>query len=487
MESNYQEFDSILNMAQQLQSENDFVKALDLYKKLIALNEIPKLHQTMGQIYLILGRVEEALKSFKSQLLLDPTNKEVYFFIGNCYIMLKRYAEAIKTYEKSIELDPHNPYTYDNMANAWEELNSYSQALECRKKASELKPDDAFIQCSIGNSLYKLELKEQAMEIYNNAASLDPNCPEVYYHMGNCQCSMEDYKHAIKSYLKAIALNPNFIDALNNMGNAHFDIGSLDDTITYYQKAKELDPENPDVLNNLGDLYSILGEKDNAIKCYRSILENYNDELLENLIKKKVERCPVHPLGYVNQRQKHYKKYLGDFSRVMHTIAEEKRPFIDIYEIPPQKGRYYWTYITGGMSDISQTVSDETSSSINPFTELVIYTNQKSIWARKVLYNVAYFPFLNSTNIQYGNTVKFDYPFTEESEMKNVLILDTKGEERNFLDFKLDTNKVSFLRILPISESELKYKNRYGTSSLLNKFAEAQLDFVSNITRKPIV
>lgn len=485
METNIKNFNSMLKTAQNLQFEGKFEEALKLYKKLVSIKEDPKLYLAIGQIYLILGRIDGALKNFKNLARLEPDNKEVYLFIANCYTMLKRYGEAIKAYEKALEFNPDNAYIYDNMANAWEELKMYNYSLEYRKKAVSLKPDDEYIQCNTGNTLYKLDLKEEAMQTYKNSINLNPKYPDVYYYMGNCLCSMENYKEAIQFYLKALNLDPGFIDALNNLGNAYFDIGNLDEALTYYQKAKELDPYNPEILNNLGDLYSILGEYDNAVEYYNTILENYHDELIENLIKTKKEKCPIHPMGYVKQRQKHYKKYLGEFSRVMYTITEDKKPFIDIYEIPPQKGRYFWTYITGGMSDNAQNISS--NKNVNPYTELIIYTNEKSIWARKVLYNLAYFPFLNDTYLTYGSTVEFDSLFIEGSYMKNALLLDTKVEEKGFFDFELDGKKINFLRVLLISDEELKYKNEHGLSSLLNKFSESQLDFTVDIMRKSVI
>jgi len=487
MKISNENFDLYLNNAHKLQSDGEFEKAIDLYKKLASVNEDPELYKNLGQVYLILGRVEEALRNFKTLSKLDPNNKEVYFFLGNCYSMLKRYSEAIKAFEQALELDSNNAYIYDNMANAWEELKMYNSSLECRQKAVTLKPDDSFIQCSVGNTLYKLDLKEEAIQVYKNSACLDPKFADVYYFMGNCLCSMENYKEAIQSYSMALDLDPNFIDTLNNLGNAYFDIGNLDEALSHYLKAKEIDTNNPEVLNNLGDLYSVLGETDEALKYYDIILDNYYDELVENVVKRKKERCPIHPAGYVNARDKHYRKFIGNFSRVLHTIAEDKRPFIDIYEIPPQKGRYFWTYITSGMSDTAQNVDLEQGGKITDRTELIIYTNEKSIWARKVLYNIAYYPFLHNTFVNYASTIEFDFPFIEESDLKNAILLDTKVEEKGLHEFELEGKKVNFLRVLPISDNELKYKEKNGLNSLLNKFSEAQMDFIVNISRKSVL
>ena len=487
MEISKENFDSCLDTACQLQFNGEFEEAIEQYKKLLLVNEDPKLYKNLGQIYLILGRVEEALKNFKTLSRLNPSNKEVYFFLGNCYSMLKRYNEAIKAFEHALKLDSNNPYIYDNMANAWEELKMYNSSLECRQKAITLKPDDAFIQCSIGNTLYKLDLKEEAMQVYKNSACLDPKFADVYYLMGNCLCSMENYKEAIQSYSMTLDLDPDSVDALNNLGNAYFDIGNLDEALSYYLKAKEIDTNNPEVLNNLGDLYSVLGETDEALRYYDIILDNYSDELVENVIKRKKGRCPIHPAGYVRDRDKHYRKYIGNFSRVLHTIAEDKRPFIDIYEIPPQKGRYFWTYITSGMSDIAQNINIEQAGKTTDRTELILYTSEKSIWARKVLYNIAYYPFLHNTYVNYASTIKFDFPFIEESDLKNALLLDTKVEEKGMHEFELKGKKVNFLRVLPVSDNELKYKEKHGLNTLLNKFSEAQMDFIVDITRESVL
>jgi len=481
------DYNAKFNTAQKLLNSGEYDKALDIFKQLALAGDSSEIQQFIGHIFLQLGRIDEALKSFKNQARLQPESKEAYFYIGNCCFMLKKYNEAIKAFEKSIEIDPNNPYAFDNMANAWEELKMFNNSLDARKKASELKPGDAYIKCNMANTLSKLELYEEAMQIYKESAALNPEFPEVYYYMGNCLCLIENYKQAIQSYSMAIDLDPFFIDALNNLGNAYFDIGNQDQALIYYSKAKEIDSQSAEVLNNLGDLYSVLGDKDNSLDCYNNILENYNDELVENLIKGKKERCPVHPASYVISRQKHYRKYIGEFSRVLHTIAEDKKPFIDIYEIPPQKGRYFWTYITGGMSDVSQNTNVDSGAKASTHTELVLYTNEKSVWARKVLYNLAYFPFLNNTYIHYSSTAEFDFSFIEGSEMKNAIILDTQAEERGFLDFELEGKKVNFLRVQPISDSELRYKNASGLSAFLNLLSEKQVDFVVDIMRKPVI
>lgn len=481
------EYTAKFNSAQKLQNSGEYDKALDILKQLALTGDSSEIQQIIGKIYLILGRIDEALKSFRNQARLNPDSKEAYFYIGNCYFMLKKYNEAIKAFEKSIEIHHDNPYAFDNMANAWEELKMFNNSLDARKKASELKPEDAYIKCNMANTLSKLELYDEALQVYKESAALNPKFPEVYYYMGNCLCSMENYKQAIQSYTMAIDLDPFFVDALNNLGNAYFDIGNQEKALIYYSRAKEIDSQNAEVLNNLGDLYSVLGDKDKALDCYNNILENYNDELVENLIKGKKERCPVHPADYVINRQKHYRKYIGEFSRVLHTIAEDKKPFIDIYEIPPQKGRYFWTYITGGMSDISQNTNVDTGAKSTTHTELIIYTNEKSLWARKVLYNLAYFPFLNNTYLHYSSTAEFDFSFIEDSEMKNAIILDTQVEEKGFLNFELNGKRINFLRIQPISDSELKFKNDKGLSAFLNLLSEKQVDFVANIMRKPVI
>lgn len=478
------EYNTKFNAAQKLFNTGEYDKALDIFKQLAVAGDSSTIQQTIGQTYLLLGRIDEALKSFRNQARLDPESKEAYFYIGNCCFMLKKYNEAIKAFERSIEIDSNNPYAFDNMANAWEELKMFNNSLDSRKKASELKPEDAYIKCNMANTLSKLELNEEAIQVYKESAALNPKFSEVYYHMGNCLCAMENYKQAVQSYSMAIDLDPYFIDALNNLGNAYFDIGNHEQALSFYLKAKEIDSQSAEILNNLGDLYSVLGDSNNAIDCYNSILENYNDELVETLIKNKKERCPVHPAGYVEQRQKHYRKFIGDFSRVLYTIAEEKKPYIDIYEIPPQKGRYFWTYITGGMSDAGQNSPD---GSVSTRTELMLYTGEKSLWARKLLYNLAYFPFLNNLSLKYASTIDFDFSMVEGSEMINAIMLDTQVEEKGFLDFELDGKKVSFLRVQPISDSELRYKNTNGLSSFINLFSEKQVDFVTNIMRKPII
>jgi len=95
----------------------------------------------IAQIAYRSGNYQNALFAFNSALTNTPDRKErgrLLHNIGNCYMQLKRFQEAIKTYRKSLRLNPENAATCYNLNQAMR-LN--------RKKSSpnnnELPPDNS--------------------------------------------------------------------------------------------------------------------------------------------------------------------------------------------------------------------------------------------------------------------------------------------------------------------------------------------------------
>lgn len=90
-------------------SEKAFESAVTAYKKIIAANaEDDNAHFHLGLSYNKLNEDEDAAKSLREAVKLQPENVEYQTELGAVYIKLAKYYEAVTALKKAVELDPDN-------------------------------------------------------------------------------------------------------------------------------------------------------------------------------------------------------------------------------------------------------------------------------------------------------------------------------------------------------------------------------------------
>ncbi len=92
----------LLKEANKAYYENDFDKAISLYKKLLnSVKENSNLHYNLGVIYLRKGKYKEAIEEFKKTTQINPKNADAYYNLGILYeSFLGDKEEAVNYYKK---------------------------------------------------------------------------------------------------------------------------------------------------------------------------------------------------------------------------------------------------------------------------------------------------------------------------------------------------------------------------------------------------
>jgi len=92
----------LLREANKAYYENDFDKAISLYKKLLNfVKENSNLHYNLGVIYLRKGEYKKAIEEFKKATRINPKNADAYYNLGIIYeSFLGEREEAIRCYRK---------------------------------------------------------------------------------------------------------------------------------------------------------------------------------------------------------------------------------------------------------------------------------------------------------------------------------------------------------------------------------------------------
>jgi len=153
-----------------------FEKAIPIQKKIAETRENDaKAWGTLGILYGILKKPEEALQYFNKAIELNPKNPNFYTYKGNTLLNLQRFEEAIASYDKAIELDPKNPDFYYNKGIALADFQRFDEAISLYDKAIAINPNHANSCYNKACALSMLGKEEESIACLEKAIELDPS------------------------------------------------------------------------------------------------------------------------------------------------------------------------------------------------------------------------------------------------------------------------------------------------------------------------
>jgi len=131
-----------LQEAYEAQMEGDFDRAVELYKKSIALHPTAEAHTFLGWTYHFQGKIEEAIAECKLAIEVDPDFGNPYNDIGSYLIGLERYDEAIPWLDRAITAKRYDPrhFPYFNLGRAYLAKGMINRARENFEQALEIEP-----------------------------------------------------------------------------------------------------------------------------------------------------------------------------------------------------------------------------------------------------------------------------------------------------------------------------------------------------------
>ena len=242
------------NLGKYKKAEEDYTKAIEIIFNYVNDNKIDILY----------SKKEYSIEVIK----LRSNLSDAYYNRGNLYLNLGRNEEAEADYTKAIEINPNDAQAYNNKGTLYYNLGRYKEAEVDYTKAIQLNPNYSQAYNNRGVLYTNLGRNEEAEADYNKAIKINPNYPQAYYSKGILYINSGKYKEALENYNKAIELNPNYVEAYYSRGNLYLNLGKYKEAEEDYNKAIQLDKNFKDGYIALSYIY------------YKK--ENYN-KAIENL------------------------------------------------------------------------------------------------------------------------------------------------------------------------------------------------------------
>jgi tetratricopeptide (TPR) repeat protein len=187
--------------------------------------ELVRRYPTSGHAWQILGialsrQGKDALEALCTASRLLPNDAGAQVNVGNALGRLGRLDEAVASYRTALALSPDFAEAHQNLGHALLDLGRADDAAASCRRAVELNPRSAAAQETLGNAWLLLGRLEDAAASYRRALEIEPEFSEIHYNLGNALRGLGKLDEAVASYRRALEIEPNFAAAHCDFGIA---------------------------------------------------------------------------------------------------------------------------------------------------------------------------------------------------------------------------------------------------------------------------
>jgi hypothetical protein len=178
-------------------------------------------------------------------------------------------------------------------------------------------------------------------------------------------------------------------------------------------------------------------------------------------------------LANAEGRERIYSEVFGESETVFHELLP-LIPHIDVYRFPPNGKRDFFTFVTGGMSDLPMNAPPELGADYRR-AELVFYSTADRDEYPELLRRMAHFVHNNNTWLHWGHTMPNGQPpeplfGTDNLDslffMPSVVTPDSSLGEK----LRIVSEPVNLIWCVPITTAECQLKLDDGTDALYDLF-----------------
>lgn len=225
----------------------------------------------LGNIYSDQQRWEEAEKSYRQAISLDPESPEAYIALSFVLTqpipgtnLSERYTEAEVMAHKAIQLDSKNAIAYDQLGTALELGGRIGDETRgAYQRAIKLDPNFASAYAHLGRLLRRKGLVKESGAAYNEAVRLATDVPTMILVAGVMQ-SQQRYTDSEQLLTRALAEDPKNPTALSLLGQALITRGAFDEAEKHLKKSVQINPNSFVSYTLLSSLYARRGVYDQA-------------------------------------------------------------------------------------------------------------------------------------------------------------------------------------------------------------------------------
>ncbi|MFS8087211.1 MAG: tetratricopeptide repeat protein, partial [Acidobacteriota bacterium] len=174
-----------------------------------------------GNIYMSLGKYEEAAAAFRRALALEANSAEAQNNLGEALGELKQYARALEAFQRAVGLDGRFLKARYNMGVTYDHMGQLKYAEFVYRILIRDFPDFVLAYDSLAVTLSKSRRAREAIALHQKAISLDAKEPSFYYNFAVSYLVLGDIRRAQEQQQKLRNLDPAMAEHLASVIARH--------------------------------------------------------------------------------------------------------------------------------------------------------------------------------------------------------------------------------------------------------------------------
>lgn len=214
---------------------------------------------TKAKILINDGKANEALYYLQIAAKNNPDYADIHNYTGAALSLLGRYDEAVKSFIKSIELNPKYIEAHVNLGLTYSLMGKIEEAnkefaiveeLEISKSKTEkeigfsAKAKIANLHKDIGLLYIEIKMYEEAVDEFRKALRLTPDFPDLSFYLAKALSEKGDLTEAINILEDLIKRKNDFIAAYLLLGRCYYKISDIKKAKEIWEEGHKLDPTN---------------------------------------------------------------------------------------------------------------------------------------------------------------------------------------------------------------------------------------------------
>ncbi len=290
--------------------------------------EDPDIDLNRGQVYVLSGRTDLALESFKKSIEKSPHNPLAYFEMGKIHYQRNELAAAMESFLEAVRQDGTNaeylyklgsvclvrgevdeaikyltraepsgsalPQIYNVLGRAYQQKGDRAKGDEYLKKFQEItsaeqKKEDT--NWAVERLIYQGEMQLDqkntagARTLFEQALQIDPNQWDAHGYLAEMFLSSGDLELARQHLVKMEEIDADSVVGNYLMATYWYRLNEFERARAYAEKIKSTRPGNSELRNLLGNIYVGLGQEEKALQEYEAAVRLAPDraDFRENL------------------------------------------------------------------------------------------------------------------------------------------------------------------------------------------------------------
>ncbi len=198
---------------------------------------------TLANLYVQLGRLDEAEKNYKAALKKFPDFRRAHKNLGIVCVQKEDFTNAVAELSRTVELGGQDGNTYGLLGYCNLTLERYTSAESAYRKALLMAPDNPDWKLGLARCLLAQQRSKEAAALFDELIQKDPEKPDYWLFQANAFLELGEHMKAADNYEILRRMGKASSAALMALGDIYMTVDSPDLALGAYLDSIQKEPK----------------------------------------------------------------------------------------------------------------------------------------------------------------------------------------------------------------------------------------------------